>query len=179
MVDLVMTRLLLLLPALLLSSCATCWRGGEPLRPTELASLQAVAKDFSRAKNIKVYHGLAHPQRDQKIYAEQLRTVPHQAFQGFEFHRQPEKVSPQLVKAVVDLYCDPTSHQALASPKTTCAGFHPDYALVWSDAKGQRVLQICYGCHEWKYFGPGGVLHTDINEPAYEEKITQWLPPKP
>jgi hypothetical protein len=82
------------------------------------------------------------------------------------------------VRQIVDLYCDPTSHQALASPKTTCAGFHPDYALVWSDARGSRVLQICYGCHEWKYFGPGGVLHTDINEPAYDEKITQWLPPQ-
>lgn len=174
-----MTRLLFLLPILLLASCATCWRGGEPLRPTELASLQAVSKDFRQAKQIKVYHGLAHPQRDAQRYAEELRTTKHRFFAGFAFHSSPVAVPPARVKEIVDLYCDAASHQALASPKTTCAGFHPDYALVWSDRHGERVLQICYGCHEWKYFGPGGVLHTDINEPAYFERITRWLPPQP
>jgi hypothetical protein len=178
MID-VMLRVLLLLPILLFSSCGTCWRGGEPLRPTELDSLRAVSADFRQARNIKVYHGLAHPRRDAKVYDEQLRAVPHQFFGGFAFHRQPEQVSTRLVKSIVDLYCDPDSHQVLSAPKTTCAGFHPDYALVWSDRRGQRVLQICYGCHEWKYIGPGGELHTDINEPAYFEKITRWLPPKP
>jgi hypothetical protein len=179
MMNAVMIRWLLLIPVLFLSSCATCWRGGEPLRPTELASLKAVSADLKMAKNIQVYHGLAHPQRDATIYAEQLRTVPYRTFEGFAFHQKPERVSPQRVRGIVDLYCNPDSHQALASPKSTCAGFHPDYALVWSNGKGQRVLQICYGCHEWKYFGPGGMLHTDINEPAYFEKITRWLPPKP
>ena len=175
----VMLRLLSFLSLLLLSSCATCWRGGEPLRATEQESLRAVARDFRQARNIKVYHGLAHPKRDADQYAEQLRSVPHQFFAGFAFHRQPESVPPAMVKDIVDLYCDPGSHQVLSAPKTTCAGFHPDYALVWSDRRGQRVLQICYGCHEWKYMGPGGVLYTDINEPAYFQKITRWLPPKP
>lgn len=174
-----MIRLLLLLPLLLLASCATCWRGGEPLRPTELASLKAVSADFRQAKNIKVYHGLAHPQRDAEVYATQLRTQPHRFLADFAFHREPVAVPHTRVKEIVDLYCDPASHQALAAPKTTCAGFHPDYALVWSDRRGQRVLHICYGCHEWKYIGPGGVLHTDINEPAYFDRITRWLPPQP
>jgi hypothetical protein len=179
MMRVVMTRAIFFLPLLLLASCATCWRGGEPLRSTELASLRAVGADLSQAKNIKVYHGLAHPQRDAEVYSEQLRTQPHRFYAGFAFHQKPEAVAESRVKEIVDLYRNPESHQALASPKTTCAGFHPDYALVWQDSRGQRVLQICYGCHEWKYIGPGGVLHTDINEPAYFEKITRWLPPKP
>ena len=174
-----MKRCLLLLPLLFLASCATCWRGGEPLRTNELKSLHAVAADLRTAKNIVVYHGLAHPVRDKEIYQQQLKTVPNVEFAGFRFHKKPEPVSPQLVRSVVKLYSDPASHQALASPKSTCAGYHPDYALVWSNQKGRRVLQICYGCHEWKYFGPGGVLHTDINEPAYFDSITRWLPPKP
>ncbi len=179
MINCVMTRVILFLPLLFLASCANCWRGGEPLRPTELASLRAASADLSQAKNIQVYHGLAHPQRDTAIYAEQLRTQPHRFYAGFAFHQRPEPVAASRVREIVDLYRNSESHQALASPKTTCAGFHPDYALVWRDARGQRVLQICYGCHEWKYIGPGGVLHTDINEPAYFEKITRWLPPKP
>jgi hypothetical protein len=167
------------LTALLLSSCATCWRGGDPLRPTELASHAAVKQDLAQAKHIRVFQGLVHPQREPEAYAAQLKQVPHVFWGGFAFHRQPLAVSPQLIKDVVDLYSDPTSHQVLASPKTTCAGFHPDYALVWSDSCGTRVLQICYGCHEWKYLGPGGTLHTDINEPAYFHQLTRWLPRHP
>jgi len=174
-----MMRAIYVLPLLLLASCPTCWRGGEPLRSTELASLRAVGADFRKAKNIEVYRGLAHPKRDAEVYAQQLRTEPHRFFADFAFHQKPEPVTTARVKEIVDLYGSADSHQALSSPKTTCAGFHPDYALVWSDSRGQRVLQICYGCHEWKYIGPGGVLHTDINEPAYFEKITRWLPPKP
>ena len=59
-----MKRCLLLLPLLLLASCATCWRGGEPLRTNELKSLHAVAADLRTADNIVVYHGLAHPVRE-------------------------------------------------------------------------------------------------------------------
>ena len=174
-----MKQLLSLLPVLFLASCATCWRGGDPLREVELQSLKAASADLHQAKNLKVYHGLAHPQRDAEYYQQQLKTVPNVAFAGFRFHKQPEPASAKLISNVVALYCDPQSHQALASPKTTCSGFHPDYALVWSNGDGQRVLQICYGCHEWKYFGPGGVLHTDINEPAYFDHLMNWLPPQP
>jgi hypothetical protein len=163
---------------ILLNSCASCWKGGVPLRPTEISSLQAAGSDLKTAKNMKLYYGLAHPKRDKGLYTQQLVTVKHQTFQGFEFHQTPVRASDKLIKAIVHLYSNPDSHQALASPKTTCSGFHPDYAIVWSDNKGQRVLQLCYGCHEWKYFGPGGTLHTDINEPAYFEKLTRWLPPQ-
>jgi hypothetical protein len=138
-----------------------------------------VKDDLAQAKKIRIYRGLAHPQREPEYYAAQLQQVPHVFWGGFAFHRTPLAVSPSLIDDVVHLYTDPTSHQALASPKSTCAGFHPDYALVWSNARGTRVLQICYGCHEWKYLGPGGVFHSDINEPAYFQKITRWLPRDP
>lgn len=173
-----MIRLFLLATILLSASCATCWRGGEPLRPTELRSLQAVRSDLAQARNARIYRGFAHPKRDPERYGQQLQRLPHVFWEGFAFHRQPISAPPGLIPALVQLYSQADSHQALASPKTTCAGFHPDYALVWSDRRGTRVLQICYGCHEWKYLGPGGILHTDINEPAYFDQLTQWLPPE-
>lgn len=162
---------------MLLNSCATCWRGGEALREQEIRSLESAANDLRSGKNILVYRGLAHPKRYSELYQKQMATLPHREFAGFSFHQQPDQQATEVVQNVVDLYCQPDSHQALAAPKTTCHGFHPDYALVWERHGKTRVLQICYGCHEWKYYGPGGVLHTDINEPAYFEKVTRWLPP--
>lgn len=167
------------LPVLLLSSCGTCWRGGEPLRVVEKQSLRRVAQDLHAAGKLELYRGLAHPQKDAARYAKQLRTVPHVMWRDFAFYRDPLPESQTLGRRLVALYTQPESHQALAAPKTSCAGFHPDYALVWRDARGERVLQVCYGCHEWKYFGPGGVLHTDINEPAYFDELMRWLPSRP
>jgi hypothetical protein len=173
-----MSRIFLLFPLwMLLNSCATCWRGGEALREQEMRSLESAANDLRGGKNIVVYRGLAHPTRDAELYQMQLATLPHREFEGFSFHKQPDQQAAKVVEKVVDLYCQPESHQALAAPKTTCHGFHPDYALVWEGQGKTRVLHICYGCHEWKYHGPGGVLHTDINEPAYFDKLTHWLPP--
>ena len=51
-----------------------------------------------------------------------------------------------------------------------------DYALVWTKGGKQRVLQICYGCHEWKYFGPGGMIHTDIEDDTFFKRLLPLLP---
>ncbi len=174
-----MDRLFLLLPLwFLLNSCATCWRDGEPLRDVEVRALRAVEKDLRGRKDVQLFRGLAHPQRDEEIYKRQLMEEDHIEIEGFRFFRQAEAVDDACVKRLVNLYCDKESHQALAAPKTTCAGFHPDYALVWRDKGRKGVLQICYGCHEWKYLGAGGILYTDINEPAYFDELMQWLPPR-
>lgn len=179
-----MKYLLLTITTLLaLNSCGghghvTCWRGGIPLRKNELISLKNATPEILAAKNVSIYHGLAHPKKDPAIYAAQLKNDPHVFIKSFAFHTPAENASPELVRNVLELYTNPNSHQALAAPKTTCAGFHPDYVLTWND-EGSHVLQICYGCHEWKYFGPNGLIYTDINEPAYFDKITKWLPAKP
>lgn len=169
----------LLVPVMMLSSCKTCWRGGEPLRASELRSLQRVVLELKKAEHPQLYRGLAHPKKDPRRYARQLQTQPHVMFRDFAFHQQPVPDSEALGRRLLRLYADPQSHQALAAPKTACAGFHPDYALVWQSGRTKCVLQVCYGCHEWKFFGPGGMMHTDINEPAYFDELMQWLPARP
>lgn len=146
------------------------------MRDAERSSQQGASADILRtANNVRIYRGLAHPQADAGRYGKQVAQGGWVEFRGFKFHGQPASLSGDTAARVFDLYRDPASHEALAT-KTTCAGFHPDYALVWSHGGQRRVLQICYGCHEWKYFGPGGVVHTDISEPAYFRKLLPLLP---
>lgn len=127
------------------------------------------------AKNVTIYKGLAHPKAQRIIYAGQVKAGGWTEFKGFKFFSKPVDLPPGTADKVLKLYCKSDSHQALAL-KNTCPGFHPDYALVWSSGGQQRVLQICYGCHEWKYYGPGGMVHTDINEPAYFDVLIHLLP---
>jgi hypothetical protein len=152
------------------------------MRPTEAAGQAAAAGSARQARDVTVYRGLAHPQTQKALYARQLRTERHVRIHDFEFFAQPAPVSTATARKVLALYADPSSHQALAI-KDTCQ-FHPDYALVWRDGGSERVLQVCYGCHEWKYFGPvgevkDGVVKTDIAESAYFDRLTQWLPKQP
>jgi hypothetical protein len=165
--------------AMFLSSCASCWVGGIPMRDSELHAQWGAEYDILHsAKDVKIYKGLAHPKGDKVRYAEQVRAGGWVEFEGFKFFAKPVDFPTGTAEKVLKLYCKSDSHQALAL-KTTCPGFHPDYALVWSADGQRRVLQICYGCHEWKYFGPGGTVHTDINEPAYFQGLLPLLPKGP
>jgi hypothetical protein len=161
-----------------LSSCATCWRGGIPMRENEEKAQWGAEVDILKsatAKNVTIYKGLAHPKAQRSMYSNQVKAGGWTEIKGFKFFAQPlTSLPPDTAEKVLKLYCKSDSHQALAQ-KNTCPGFHPDYALVWSKDGVQRVLQICYGCHEWKYYGPGGMVHTDINEPAYFDTLIHLL----
>ncbi|GAA5482630.1 hypothetical protein [Haloferula sargassicola] len=168
---------LLLLAALscLLASCATCWSGGIPLRDIEERARTQAVVDFGNTSHAKVYRGLAHPEAAKATYDKQVAKGGWVEIEGFKFFEQPLDVPRENIDKVLALYNDPDSHQAWG-PKTKCAGFHPDYAIVWTSGGTRRVLQLCYGCHEWKFFGPGGMLLTDISEKAYFGPLTRkWL----
>lgn len=173
---------LLLLPALavLLSSCGlkqTCWSGGIPLRDIEERQRGAAVSDFGDTSNLKAYRGLAHPQNDKARYEKQVAKGGWVEFEGFKFFEEPLDFPKERLDEVLEIYADPDSHQAWG-PKTKCPHFHPDYALVWSSGGRQRVLQLCFGCHEWKFFGPRGMLLTDISEKAYNGRLTRKLLPR-
>lgn len=171
-------RLLLFLPILLLlNSCVTqtCWSGGIDLRPSEADSLAGVTYDIGTPTDVRVYRGLAHPEGNTETYEKQVAAGGWIEVHDFKFFDEPVDVSEETVGKVLDLYRDPKSHQAWG-PKDKCDGFHPDYVLVWQGHDGQRAIQLCYGCHEWKFFGPGGMFLSDISEKAYYGPLTsRWL----
>jgi hypothetical protein len=137
------------------------------LPANEAASLGACAPLVSQgAANARAYKGLAHPRKDFLLYRRQVKTVPHVEYGGFLFHREPIAVSSDGLKQVADLYADESNHRARRKVKP-CPGFHPDWVLVWQASGQPWLLQICYGCHEWKLIGPNGTLYTDISDAAY------------
>ncbi len=171
-------KLLAAAAALLLASCSTqsCWKGGIPMRETELHAQWGAEVDIKNSANdVKIYRGLAHPKANKSIYERQVKKGGWVEFQDFKFHAEPARFPAGTAEKVLTIYNRSASHEALAT-KTTCEGFHPDYALVWSKGGKQRVLQICYGCHEWKYFGPDGSVYTDIEDKTYFRDLVKLLP---
>lgn len=164
------------------ASCSTssCWKGGIPMRETETHAQWGAEVDINKsASDVKIYRGLNHPIADKARYDSQVKKGGWVEFEGFKFKEEPLALPAGTADKVLAIYKRSASHEALAT-KTTCAGFHPDYALVWTKGGKRRVLQICYGCHEWKYFGPGGTVHTDIEDKTYFGELTKLLPkPRP
>jgi hypothetical protein len=166
------------LSVLLFASCSTstCWKGGIPMRETEMHAQWGAEVDINQsANNVKIYKGLAHPIADKAVYDSQVKKGGWVEFEGFKFKAEPASFPAGTAEKVLTIYKRSSSHEALAE-KTTCAGFHPDYALVWTKGGKRRVLQICNGCHEWKYFGPGGKVYTDIEDKTYFGELTKLLP---
>ncbi len=172
------TLLLLVLGAgaLVFSSCATCWSGGIPLRPTEVEGHRQALADFGPTDDLRIHKGLAHPVSEKRLYARQVERGGWIEVHGFKFEAEPAEFPQSTAEEVLDLYRDLDSHQAWG-PKTKCAGFHPDWVLLWNQGERLRALQICYGCHEWKFFGPDGKrILSDISETAYFGPLTKLLP---
>ncbi len=166
--------------ALLSISCVTqtCWKGGIPMRESEMHAQWGAEVDIMKSANdVKIYRGLVHPTSRKADYDGQVKKGGWVEFEDFKFHATPVNAKSDTAWKVLEIYKRSSSHEALAL-KTSCAGFHPDYALVWSKGGKQRVLQICYGCHEWKYFGPGGMIHTDIEDKTFFHKLLPLLPRK-
>lgn len=164
--------------ALFSASCATksCWKGGIPMRESEMHAQWGAEVDILRsAHDVKIYRGLVHPQSRKSLYDRQVKKGGWVEFEDFKFHATPAEFKAGTAEKVLEIYKKSSSHEALAT-KTTCAGYHPDYALVWSKGGKQRVLQICYGCHEWKYFGPGGMVYTDIEDDTFFKQLLPLLP---
>ena len=171
-------KLALLAIALLSASCATktCWSGGIPMRESEMHAQWGAEVDILKSANdVKIYRGLVHPLTRKSLYERQVKKGGWVEFEDFKFHAEPMDAKPDTAWKVLEIYKRTASHEALAT-KTSCAGFHPDYALVWTKGGKQRVLQLCYGCHEWKYFGPGGEVHTDIADDVYFKELLKLLP---
>ena len=152
---------------LLLASCGGCGGNMNALPANESAALGASAPLVAQGvPNSKAYKGLAHPRKDFLLYRRQVKTVPHVEFGDFLFHREPVAISADGLKQVAAIYTDASNHRARRQVKP-CPGFHPDWVLVWQASGQPWLLQICYGCHEWKLIGPNGTLYTDISDAAY------------
>lgn len=164
--------------ALLSTSCVTktCWKGGIPMRESEMHAQWGAEVDIIKSANdVKIYRGLVHPVSRKGVYDRQVKKGGWVEFEDFKFHATPVETKPDTAWKVLEIYKRSASHEGLAL-KTSCAGFHPDYALVWTKGGKRRVLQICYGCHEWKYFGPGGTVYTDIEDDTFFKDLLPLLP---
>ena len=164
-----MIRVLIFFFAASIAGCAS-----RPVRPeptTQLPESERTLKDISvfiaaiaQAKTVTVYEGLPHQAFERDAYAIEVKRPDLVWFEGFPFYAKPLNVPEAEKKSLTAIVSRPTAHVPFRGYKA-CGGYHPDYAVVWTDRDGKKSGSlICFGCHEWKNFTPAGRLYEDLEK---------------
>lgn len=123
---------------------ALFWPAGAPVYPTIL-----------HADRITVYEGLPHPMYEEEEFRRELQAKATVQLHGFPFYREPLALKQGDVETLRGLLGTEGSYMPYGGEKM-CGGFHPDYAVEWTNGRGVDHCLICFGCSEARVYGPRG-----------------------
>jgi hypothetical protein len=120
-----------------------------------------------QGEGITFYEGLPHQMYEPDALEAEKRAKPTIELHGFPFYRQTLALKPGDEEKVKAALGDAQSYETYSGDKK-CGGFHPDYAVVWSVKGSTYACLICFGCGEFKMYGPSGEAYYDIATAAKE-----------
>lgn len=127
-------------------------------------SLPPLLEGLTNAKDLKLYEGL--PGRGPGSQLAKERTEKKTTkLHGFDFYLPPLEPQAEAAEEIDRLARDAASYSVFR-PKF-CGGFHPDWALEWTEGKSRYRLLICFGCYEAQLFGPKDELWMDVKKEAF------------
>jgi hypothetical protein len=135
----------------------------------DLYKFRPFASAAKQASTFTLYEGLPHQFWDSKKLEEELankRTIRITRF-AFPFYERPLSISSEDIEALRHLATSSDSFLSYGGPKL-CGGYHPDYALAWSDGTSTSYLLICFGCHEMFFDDGKHAFWADIRDEAAE-----------
>ncbi|MDB5386806.1 MAG: hypothetical protein JWM11_2452 [Planctomycetaceae bacterium] len=127
------------------------------------AELAPHLKSLRRAGQLTVWEGLPHQWYESELLESELRTKQTIEDHGFPFYAKSQQISSEDAGKIKRILLNPWSYRRRApNTKKTCGGYHPDYALEWTDTDGKHQIQRCFGCGEVKLYGPVNDAHYDL-----------------
>ena len=131
--------------------------GFQPvLRKTEeiqesYKKLNELLKKVTAKSQLTLYVGLPHPMRAASEYAVEKKTAKTTKRYGFLFYKEAKKIHKDDIVSLKKTVKHPQAFQKYTAAKG-CGGFHPDFALVYTDGKETVEIHLCFGCGEMKIF---------------------------
>jgi hypothetical protein len=142
-----------------------------------LAGCQGKAEyaTIGRADRLTLFEGLPHQYYEKDALEKEMRTKETVQLHGFPFYRETLDLKEGDSRRLKDLLGNPSSYEPYSGEKK-CGGFHPDYAVEWSFEGRAYHCLICFGCYEFRVYGPQGEQFYDIRAGAYEGLETLLKP---
>lgn len=125
--------------------------------------------------HLTLYEGLPHQFYEADKLDSEKKSKPTIDIHGFPFYRETLELKAEDEKSLRAELGSEKSYAPYSGEKK-CGGFHPDYAVKWSVAKKTSVCLICFGCGEFRVYGPQGEQYFDISAGA-RERLQALLSP--
>ena len=139
-----MNRLTLILSflAILVTSCS----GGKPGHPSP-SDTNTLRNTIKKADRIFVYEGLPHQMFESELLKTENKRKDTTKIAKFPFYTPKIRVEGTAESTLKTIISNSKNYTKFSGEKK-CGGFHPDYALEWSDGDKRYSILFCYGCSE-------------------------------
>ena len=124
-----------------------------------------------RSSAIVLYEGLPHQMFEKRLLEEERGTKAVQEVQGFPFYREKLKLKDMDATRLSEVLSNTEKLGRVPVPGMVkrCGGFHPDYAVEWSQGEKRFQALICFGCGDVRLFGSGDYAERDLHEEVNAE----------
>ena len=145
----------------------------QPAPASETASSK-IRQAMAEATSVTVYEGLPHQMFERDLLAAESKRKDTEKIGSFRFYTPGiTAVNSEGLKRILS---SSDTIQVFRGEKF-CGGFHPDYAVQWSDKDGSRFYaQICFGCHEIIYSDGKNDFRYDFEDEPFK-KLKKELEP--
>ncbi|MGJ8726143.1 MAG: hypothetical protein ACSHYB_16425 [Roseibacillus sp.] len=105
-----------------------------------------IRASLDKIEEIYVFEGLPH-QRDAELLQVESKREDTTSIGGFQFYTPKVLAKGEVAREMRNAVRSAQSYTKWSGEKR-CGGFHPDYAIAWSEGANEYSILICYGCRE-------------------------------
>lgn len=142
---------------------------------------QPIASSIRSSPTFTLYEGLPRQNWKRKEFQQEQETKETFEICRFSFYKRPLPITAEDHLALRKLVTSSSTFYSYGGPKA-CGGYHPDYALVWTDGSTTCKILICFTCHEIYISDSKRGILSDIRDetfPQLEAILTKYHDQRP
>ena len=124
----------------------TSCSGGESDHPKPSAT-NKLRNTIKNTDSVFVYEGLPHQMFESELLKTEQKRKDTTTIAGYPFYTPKAQVQGKAEVAIKTIIAGSSNFIRFRGEKL-CGGFHPDYAVEWSDGDKMYSILFCYGCGE-------------------------------
>jgi len=100
-----------------------------------------------KSDKVFVYEGLPHQMFESDLLKSEKKEKDTTTIAVYPFYTPKTQVEGGVISTLKTIISDSGNYTQFTGEKL-CGGFHPDYAVEWSDGDNRYSILLCYGCSE-------------------------------
>jgi hypothetical protein len=116
-------------------------------KKTAVSATDDIRESLNKANHIFIHEGLPHQLFESDALKAEKKREDTTKLGVFPFYTPRIEVKGDLIGILKKIVAESDNYAEFAGEKR-CGGFHPDYALSWTDGTKDYSILFCFGCVE-------------------------------